>query len=288
MDNITYISSGSYGIIMKKHNIIIKQQYNSLYESNKSFAEYEVELCDLAYKINPYIFIKILKYDFSRDLNMAKSIGRKIPLIDCVSLGYSYIYMENMDDGDFYNFMKNRIIIKNIKCSIIGILFCYVNGLYILHNKLNIVHGDLTPSNILVKYIGGDYKQKIYYDNINDNYINTIGYMYKIADFGLARKGLKKNSYILRDYLMLYYLYYYKYYFYDYYLFEDIIEHVIYKLNDIILNYVDNMDEYYHVLENYHNITNFLNDKFIINKEFYEILDLFPKYLMDKIVLYSL
>jgi serine/threonine protein kinase len=284
--DIKYISSGSYGVIMKKHNIIIKQQYNTLYESNKSAAEYEVELCNLAYSLNPYIFIKILKYDFSRDLNMARSIGKQIPLINCVSLGYSYIYMENMDDGDFYDFIKKKFILKNLKMSIIGILGCYINGLYILHNKLNIIHGDLTPNNILVKYIDRNYKQKIYYDNNNyNNYIDTFGYMFKIADFGLARKdSRKRSSYILRDFLMLYYLYFYKSVFYDYYLFEELILNVINKLNNIIILYTYNLEEYNKVMENYNNLSIFLNEKFEIDNQLF-LLNELPKYLMEKYLL---
>ena len=43
------------------------------------------------------------------------------------------------------------------------------------------IHGDLTPNNLLVNYIGPNFKQKI---NINNTiyYLETNGYNYKISD----------------------------------------------------------------------------------------------------------
>ena len=165
-----------------------------------------------------------------------------------------------MDEGDLYNFLK-----YNNNFDITGVLGCYLNGLFILHNWLYIIHGDITPMNILINYVGENYKQKIIY-NENTYYIDTNGYNFKICDFGLAYyiDNTKKESnyinFLYRDYLLLFYLYFNKHFFYNYNKFSSIIEICVEEIKEILYNYYDFNNEF-----NFYNICKFMNCCFEIN-----------------------
>ena len=77
-----------------------------------------------------------------------------------------------------------------------GILGCYLNGLYILHNKCNLIHGDLKPLNIcidngFIKLIDFGTSCKIV-DDKND-FKNTIGWMTPVQFYNM----------FLRDFLSI-------------------------------------------------------------------------------------
>lgn len=194
--------------------------------------------------------------------------------------------MEYMNSGDLYGFVKT-----NSYFDLTGILGCYLNALYILHNKLNIIHGDLTPNNLLVHYIGRDYRQKIIINN-ETHYINTNGYCYKIADFGLAEyidKTKNKSVYInhiYRDYLILFFLYFNKHKFYNYNKFIDLIEIPIGQINDDLYYGYKNTHKYKNsFIEefNYKSVCNFMNKFLEIDNDNTLIYEL-PKLLLDDFI----
>jgi serine/threonine protein kinase len=171
--------------------------------------------------------------------------------------------MEWMEFGDLFTFLfKNN---KTSNFDITGILGCYLNGLYILHNKCNLIHGDLTPLNILVRYVSPDYKQKIIYDDKEYN-INTGGYNFKISDFGLTEylgktiynRTKNKQPYniyinhIYRDYLLLFFLYFNKDIFYNYDIFSNIIDITVNMIKDELFESYGTTDKYNkHFIEKY-------------------------------------
>jgi serine/threonine protein kinase len=264
--DLEFIGKGSYGVIMKRRTkcffYVIKQLRIEYYDDNTSSFDKEVSNAKLAYNINADIFINILKEEISSD-NLAKKLDISVPFINSISLNnFGYIHMEYMNEGDLYNFIKT-----NNYFSLIGILGCYLNGLYILHNQLNIIHGDLTPSNILVHYIGPHYRQKIIVNN-NIYYFDTNGYIYKISDFGLTEliddTKYKKNykNHLYRDYLLLYFLYFNKNKFYNYNKFSDLIELCIGQINNDIFEGYGKTEEYKKIFNdeyNYHSVCKFMN-----------------------------
>jgi len=264
--DLEFIGKGSYGIIMRKKTNglfhVIKQFRIEYYEDNTTSFDKEVTHAKSAYNINKDIFINILKEEMSSE-NLANKIDINVPLINCISVNnFGYIHMEYMNEGDLYNFIKT-----NNYFNLTGILGCYLNGLDILHNQLKIIHGDLTPSNILIHYIGPNYRQKIIINN-EIYYFDTNGYIYKIADFGLVElikdTKYKRNyrNHLYRDYLLLYFLYFNKNKFYNYNKFVDLIELSIGQINDDIYDGYGNTEDYqkYFIDEyNYRSVCKFMN-----------------------------
>lgn len=250
---LVYLNKGSYGIVMRtildSHIVVVKQFRIQLFEDKTNSYECEVSFTNMAYNMNDDIFIKIIKNEISA-INLAKNINKNIPIFDRIYMNdFGYIYMEWMEHGDLFNFLVKEH--KTFDFDITGILGCYLNGLYILHNKLNIIHGDLSPLNILVRYVDPNYKQKIIYDD-KEYLINTNGYNFKISDFGLT-EYLNKTKYnktknnkthdiyinhIYRDYLLLFFLQFYKKKFSNYYIFSNIIDTTVDTIkDDLFLNY---------------------------------------------------
>ncbi len=247
--NLEFIGKGTYGIIMKNnikgHINIIKQIKIEYLDDNTTTLSKEYKYAKLAYNINNDIFINIFKEEISNE-NLASSINIKFNdlSIDTPIDKFGYIHMEYMNQGNLYDFLKT-----DKYYDLTGILGCYINGLYILHNQLKIIHGDLTASNILVNYIGNSYRQKIIINN-QDFYFDTKGYVYKIADFGLAEtlnetkhKRFYKNH-LYRDYLILYFIYFNKKKFYNYNKFINLIEVSIGQINDDLYDGYNNTDDY--------------------------------------------
>jgi serine/threonine protein kinase len=246
--DLEFIGKGSYGIIFKQrtkgHITVIKQFRVEQFDDGTTSFDRETKYAKIAHNINNDIFINIFKYK-QTDENLAGKLNINVPLINSISLNnYGYIYMEYMNCGDLYEFIK-----PNNYYNLSGILGCYLNGLNILHNELKIIHGDLTPNNILINYIGPSYRQKII---INDDvyYFDTNGYNYKITDFGLSElisNTKYKNTYmnyLYRDYLLLYFVYFNKKKFYNYNKFIDLIEICIGQINEDIYNGYRKTDEY--------------------------------------------
>ncbi len=268
--DVEFIGNGTYGVIMKKktqnnYNYIIKQFRVEIYNDGSTSLEREVTFAKKAYSINNDIFINIIN-NYKSDINLAKQIGVKVPLINCISINnFGYIHMEYMNSGDLYQFIKT-----NQYFDLTGVLGCYFNALNILHNELKIIHGDLTPNNLLVHYMGNNYRQKIV---INDeiHYIDTNGYCYKISDFGLSELiEYTKNTnnylnHIYRDYLLLFFLYFNKKKFYNYNHFVDLIEIPIGQIND---------DLYYG-----YNKTEQYKEKFVDNFNYRSVCEFMNKFL---------
>ncbi len=272
INNLIHIGSGSYGIVMKtsinNEVCVVKQFRVQLFDDETNSLDNEVNITKKAYNINNDIFIKILK-DEMKIINLAKTLSLEVPIIDNICYNeFGYIYMEYMEQGDLYNFFREH---EYYDFDIIGILCTYLNGLYILHNELKILHGDLTPMNILVQYIGPNFKQKINYNGI-EYYINTNGYNFKICDFGLAEfindTNYNKNNktiyfnHIYRDYLLLFYLYFYNDYFINYNVFRNIIEITIEKIkNDLfdIYGHTEEYCKYFIDTYNFNSVCRFMN-----------------------------
>lgn len=263
--DLEHLGNGSYGVVMKmiENNkcVVVKQFYVQLYEETNSL-ETEVSLTKKAYRLNHDIFIKIIKDELS-SINLAKLINIDVPFINNISISdFGYIYMEYMNKGDLYYFLKSD---ENNHFDITGILGCYFNGIYLLHNWLQVIHGDLTPMNILINYVGPHYKQKIIY-NEEVYYIDTNGYNFKICDFGLANNiDNTKHEYcyinfLYRDYLLLFYLYFYQSRFYNYEKYSNIIEICVEEIKEILYNSYDFDEEY-----NFYNVCKFMDYTFEIN-----------------------
>jgi serine/threonine protein kinase len=253
INNLIFIGSGSFGIIMRTildDNICVVKQSHIILDDETSSHENEVLFTKTAYNYNNDFFIKIIKDEINA-INLAKTINIDIPKINSNSFNdFGYIYMEYMEQGDLYSFLKEY---NYYDFDISGILGSYFSGLYILHNELKIIHGDITPMNILVQYMGPNFKQKINYNGTEYN-INTSGYCFKIADFGLANyiddTRYNKNNksiyinHIYRDYLLLFFLYFYNDYFINYNMFSNIIDITIEKIKDDITELYSYSDEY--------------------------------------------
>lgn len=246
--DLEFVGKGTYGVIMKKttnsFNYIIKQFRVEIYDDGTTSFEREVLYTKMANNINDDIFINIIKDEIS-SINLAKQIDIIVPFINCISLNnFGYIHMEYMNEGDLNKFLNNEN-----EFDLSGILGCYLNGLNILHNELKIIHGDLTPNNLLVNYVGGNYKQKIVIDD-EIYYFDTKGYNYKIADFGLAEhiiNTIDKEvywNYLYRDYLLLYYLYFNKNKFNNYNKFINLIELPIAQINEDIYDIYKKTNKY--------------------------------------------
>ena len=288
--DLEYIGKGSYGIIMKKKTdndvYVIKQFRIEYYDNETTSLDKEVHFTKLAYNINNNIFINIYKEE-ETDINLAKQININVPFIDSISINtFGYIYMEYMNSGDLFNYIQNNKI-----CNLTGVLGCYFNGLNVLHNDLKIIHGDLTPNNLLVNYVGTNYRQRITINN-EDYFINTNGFSYKICDFGLAEyieKTIINNNYlnyIYRDYLLLFFIYFYKNNFDNYYKFSQLIEIQIEQINfDLLVDY-ETTNEYYKgfVKEyNYNSVCIFMNKYLETNFDNKLIFEL-PKMLLKDFV----
>jgi serine/threonine protein kinase len=288
--NLEYIGKGTYGVIMKKISkndiYVIKQFRIEIYDNETNSLEKEVHLTKLAYNINHNIFINIFK-EYESDINLAKQININVPLINAISINnYGYIYMEYMNSGDLFNFIKN-----NQKCNLTGILGSYFNALNILHNEIKIIHGDLTPNNLLVHYVGENYRQRIIIKDEN-YFINTNGYCYKICDFGLADylENTKTNecyiNHVYRDYLLLFFINFYKKNFDNYDKFAELIEIPIEQINDDLYAGYRKTAEYnkgFIEEYNYNSVCNFMNKYLEIdfnNKLIFEL----PKSLLEDFI----
>ncbi len=288
--DLDFIGSGTYGVIMKKRtknfNYIIKQFRVEIYDDGSTSLEREAFFAKKAYNINNDIFINIINH-YASEVNLAKEIGLNVPLINCVSINnFAYIHMEYMSTGDLYEFIKT-----NNYFDLTGILGCYFNALNILHNELKIIHGDITPNNLLIHYMGNNYRQKIIINN-NTHYLDTNGYCYKISDFGLAEliKNTKhKKAYInhtYRDYLLLYFLYFNKKKFYNYNKFIDLIEIPIGQINDDLYYGYHETNKYKETFVekfNYRSICEFMN-KFLEIEHNNSLIFELPKLLLDDFI----
>jgi serine/threonine protein kinase len=78
--------------------------------------------------------------------------------------GNNYYLMEYMNKGDLQQVISSRVYIANEKFVQL-LAFQLLNGLIHLHEYYNIIHGDFSPKNILMKKIGNEF-------------------FFKIADFG--------------------------------------------------------------------------------------------------------
>lgn len=76
----------------------------------------------------------------------------------------NFYLMEYMDQGDFQSVISSKMLTENEKFLKL-LAFQLINGLVHLHEYYNIVHGDFSPKNILMKKIGNEF-------------------FFKIADFG--------------------------------------------------------------------------------------------------------
>jgi serine/threonine-protein kinase ULK4 len=121
------------------------------------------------------IIPKKFEHIFKNELKIVKIKHQNIIKILYVNISKInfYIYYEYASKGNLFNFIldykkKNKSIDNNITKSVIESIS---NGLDFIH-KLNIIHCDIKPSNILVC-----------------NY-----YIYKIADFGLSQYYSIKNN----------------------------------------------------------------------------------------------
>jgi serine/threonine protein kinase len=294
--DLSFITKGSFGIIMRNNNnnTIVKQSFIYIpFSENNNINSHdnEVEKTNKAYAKNYDIFIKIIKNEILRE-NLALKINIHIPFINEVTVpGYSYIHMEYMDIGDLYTYIVKNNNIINID----GVLGCYFNGLYILHNLLNIVHSDITAQNILIKYIGPNYRQKIIYDN-DEYFIDTNGFSFKISDFGLAENINDTYSYdndetvffnhVYRDYLLLFFLYFYKDNFYNYNYYIELIEPPLYKIKKILKNNIFFPDIYEkYIIDNYsyESLCKYLYDFVSINTESTALYTM-PKFLLREFI----
>ncbi len=288
--DLEYVGKGTYGVIMKKRtnsfNYIIKQFRVEIYNDGTTSFEKEVSNTKKANNINNDIFINIIKEEVS-EINLAKQINIIVPFINCISINnFGYIHMEYMNEGDLYNFIKTDLYFD-----LTGILGCYFNGLNILHNDLKLIHGDLTPNNLLVNYIGSHYKQKIVIDN-EIYHVDTNGYNYKISDFGLSEYIVNteyKNFYLnhlYRDYLLLYYLYFNKTKFYNYNEFVNLIELPIGQINDDIYDIYNKTNKYIKCFKNeftYNSVCEFMN-KFLEIEFDNSLIHELPKILLKEFI----
>jgi serine/threonine protein kinase len=125
---------------------------------------------------------------------------------------YGYITMEYMNYKDLYfNYKSGKPGVKWAKpINIRGLLLICLIILYNLHCKLGICHGDFRDTNIFLKYIGSDYKQKVKVslDSVREFDVDTGGFHIKLGDFGLAESIVPDTkSFIFRDYEFLENLY---------------------------------------------------------------------------------
>lgn len=119
---------------------------------------------------------------------------------------YSYITMEYMNYKDLYlNYKAGNVNVSWSKpINMTGLLFICLVILYNLHCKLSICHGDFRDTNIFLKYVGPEYKQKVNFvlnDKQMDFDVDTGGFHIKIGDFGLSETlCFNTKSFIFRDY----------------------------------------------------------------------------------------
>ncbi len=288
--DLKFIGKGTYGIIMRQkyenNYYVIKQFRIENYEDGTNSYDKEVEPAKLAYDINKEVFIKIIN-NYKSDINLAKQIGVNVPLINSISINnFGYIHMEYMNQGDLYAFLKS-----GTSFDLTGILGCYINALNILHNNLHIIHGDLTPNNLLIHYVGPNYKQKIIINN-EIHYIDTNGFCYKISDFGLAEKisntkhGNSYLNHIYRDYLLLFFLYFHYKKFYNYYIFINLIEIPVEQIyTDLYDGYhkTDKFIQYFIEEYNYNSVCSFMNKYLEINSNNQLLYEL-PNFLLQDFI----
>jgi len=125
---------------------------------------------------------------------------------------YGYITMEYLNYKDLYfNYKSGKPGVRWSKAiNIRGILLICLIILYNLHCKLGICHGDFRDTNIFLKYIGPEYKQKVKVSLETDHEfeVDTGGFHIKLGDFGLSETIVPDTkSFIMRDYEFLENLY---------------------------------------------------------------------------------
>lgn len=125
---------------------------------------------------------------------------------DNIIISYGYITMEYMNYKDLYLNYKHGKPTHNWSkpINMTGLVLICLIILCNLHSKLNICHGDFRDTNIFLKYIGPDYKQKVCFE-LDDNkitlHVNTGGFHIKVGDFGLSEPLCSDiKSFIFRDY----------------------------------------------------------------------------------------
>lgn len=137
---INELGRGAFSIVYLSYNVLkdkfyaIKINHPSEYEEMKNEINFHKRLPS-NYKNNDILFNKIIE-SFIKIIDGEKYI-----------FSVNKIYGSNLDDHIRYGYYPNgfdeEIAIKMI--------YNVVRGLYYLHNKLNVYHGDLKPDNILLE-----------------------------------------------------------------------------------------------------------------------------------------
>ena len=123
---------------------------------------------------------------------------------------YGYLLLEYMNYKDLYlNYVLGKKTDKWLHAiNMKGLILICLVLIYNLHCKLNMCHGDIRDTNIFLRYIGPEYKQKLTIHIPNHDAItlsvDTGGFHIKLGDFGLADKLVSDTkSFIFRDYEIL-------------------------------------------------------------------------------------
>lgn len=158
------------------------------------------------YTINPEDILHETKYGIQETKPLPANPA--LPLDG--SIQYGYLILEYMNYKDLYlNYVLARKTDKWLHAlNIKGLILICLVLIYNLHCKLHICHGDIRDTNIFLRYIGPEYKQKVTINIPNSTtqtlLVETGGFHIKLGDFGLAEKlagGVK--SFLFRDYEIL-------------------------------------------------------------------------------------
>lgn len=191
-------------------NYVIKEIQNT-YKYTKCDFDNEVMSQTKAMKYMPNLIVNIYEYweeifKFDNNQNIVNKLGtKKNENNDSVIPAYYYIITEYMNYKDLYTNYKSCNSTSELKSiNMIGLLCICLIILYNLHCKLEICHGDFRDTNIFLKYIGIDYKQKVSFEINNKNItldVDTGGFHIKLGDFGLSENlRAETKTFIFRDY----------------------------------------------------------------------------------------
>lgn len=137
------------------------------------------------------------------DNNIIKPANIHNHLDQCT--GIAYIITEYMPNLDLYTYFTHYTPSSTTpQLNIKGLIYILCYMLYILHNKMNITHGDLRDRNIFLNYRGNMWQQTIpaipelHLDSIK---VDTGGYEIKLGDYGLSELITTHHPiFIIRDY----------------------------------------------------------------------------------------
>ena len=131
---------------------------------------------------------------------------------ECGGELYAYMTLEYMNYKDLYmNYAMDTTLKPWYKpINFKGLLLICLYMLYNLHCKLNICHGDFRDTNILLSYVGPEYKQRltITYPGNTAIDVDTGGFHIKLCDFGLAERlivnrAIMASVFVYRDFEFL-------------------------------------------------------------------------------------